>query len=108
MSKIHHMKRVIEDLNVFRKYFRVRQDGSDEIQTSISFIKDNIQASIETNISCKKSKEKLFWLNRDGLKKFLTTNPMEKPITKRNITSENITYLVDNKKICVNKKNGTH
>ena len=38
-SKINHMKIVIEDLNVFRKYFRVIQEVSDDIQTSISFIK---------------------------------------------------------------------
>ena len=36
------MKKVIEDMNVFRKDFRVRQDVSDEIQTSISFIKDKL------------------------------------------------------------------
>ena len=38
MSKIHHTKKVIEYLNVFRKYFRVRQDVSGEVQISISFI----------------------------------------------------------------------
>ena len=69
MSKIHHMKKVIKDLNVFRKYFRFRQDVSDENKTSISFIKDELQTSIETNISCKKAKEKIFWLNGDGFQK---------------------------------------
>ena len=44
------MKKVIEDLNAFRKYFRVRQEVSDEIQTNIYFIKDEIQTSIENNI----------------------------------------------------------
>ena len=63
------MKKVIEYLNVFRRYFRVRQDVSDEIQTSISFIKYELQTSIENNIYCKKRKEKQFWLNGDGLKK---------------------------------------
>ena len=62
------MKKVIEDMNVFRKYFRVRQEVSDEIQTSISFIKDELQNSIENNKSCKKRKEKSFWLNGDGQK----------------------------------------
>ena len=41
------MKKVIEDLNVFRKYFRIRQEVSDKIQTSISFVKDELQISIE-------------------------------------------------------------
>ena len=50
ISKINNMKRVIEDLNVFRKYFRVRQEVSDEIQTSISFINYELQTSIENNI----------------------------------------------------------
>ena len=43
MSKINHVKKVIEDLNVFRKYFRVRQEVSDEIQTMVSFIKNELQ-----------------------------------------------------------------
>ena len=72
------MNKVIEDVNVLRKYFRVRQEVSDEIQTSISFIKDELKISIENNISCKNRKEKSSWLNGDGLKKLLTMNPMEK------------------------------
>ena len=79
MSKINQTKKVIEDLNVFRKYFRVRQELSDEIQTSISFIKDELQNSIK-NRSCKIGKEKTFWLNGYGLKIFLTMNPMGKQI----------------------------
>ena len=62
------MKKVIEDLDVFRSDFRVRQEVSDEIQTSIYFIKYKLQTSIENNIACKKWKEKLSWLNGDGLK----------------------------------------
>ena len=100
MSKINHIKKVIEDMNLFRKYFRVRQEVSDEIKTRIYFIKHELQTYIETNISCKKPKEKLFWLNGDGLKHLLTMNPMKKLATKRNTTSDNITYLVDLKKMC--------
>ena len=65
------------------------------MQTSIYFIKDEIQTSIENNISCKKRKGKSFWLHVDGLKKFLTTNPMEKQIKIMSTTSENMTYLVE-------------
>ena len=72
------MKKVIEYLNVFRRYFRVRQDVSDEIQTSISFIKYELQTSIENIISSKKIKKKSLWLNVDGLRILLTINPMEK------------------------------
>ena len=46
------MNKVIEDLNVFREDFRVRQDVSDRLKTSISFIKDELQTSLENNISC--------------------------------------------------------
>ena len=53
MSKIHHTKKVIEDLNLFRKGFKARQYVSDEIQTSIYFIKYELQTSTETNISHK-------------------------------------------------------
>ena len=53
-KKINHIKKVIENMNVFRKYSRVRQEVSDEIQTSISFIKNDLQTPIENNISCPK------------------------------------------------------
>ena len=58
MSKINHTKKVIEDLGVFRKDFRVRQEVGDEIQTNVSFIKYELQTSVESNIICKKRKEK--------------------------------------------------
>ena len=61
------MKKVIQDLNVLRKYYRVKQYDSDYIQTSIYFIKGELKTSVETNIYCKKEKEKIFWLNGDGL-----------------------------------------
>ena len=48
------MRKVMEYLNVFRKYFRDRQDVSDKIQTLISFIKYELQTSIETDTYCKK------------------------------------------------------
>ena len=82
ISKINHLKRLIEDLNVFRKYFRIRQEVNDEIQKSIYFIKYELQTCVENIISTKNINEKLFWLNGDGLKKFLTMNPMEKESQK--------------------------
>ena len=42
------------------------------------FIKGELQNSSENNISCKKGKKKSFWLNGDGQKQLLTTNPTEK------------------------------
>ena len=54
------MKKVMEYLNVFRKYFRARQDVSDEILTIIYFIKEKLQDYIETDISRLKKKEKYF------------------------------------------------
>ena len=54
------MNKLIEDLNVFRKYFRIRQEVSDEIKTNISFIKDYLQTSIENNTSSKKKMKKSF------------------------------------------------
>ena len=50
MSKITHMKKLIGDQYVFRRYFQVRQEVNDEIQTIISYIKDELQISIENNI----------------------------------------------------------
>ena len=64
------MKKEIKDRYFFRKYFRVRPEFNDEIQTSTSYIKDEIQISIEKNIIGKKIKEKSFWLHGDEMKNF--------------------------------------
>ena len=44
------MEKVIKDQYVFRIYFKVRQEVNDEIQTSISYFKDELKISIENNI----------------------------------------------------------
>ena len=48
MYRIHNMKKVMEYVDVLSIYFRVRQDVSDEILTSIYFIKYELQTSIKT------------------------------------------------------------
>ena len=60
MSKIIHMKKVIEYQYVFKRDFRVRQEVNDEIQTSISYIKDKLQISTENNIIGKTRKKNNF------------------------------------------------
>ena len=68
-------------------------------------IKDDPQTSIENHIYCKKINEKSFSLNRDGLNQLLTTNPLEKQITKINTNLKNLTCVVDNKKnMCQHNK----
>ena len=58
ISKINHMKKVIQDMNVFRKECRVRQEVSDDIKPSISFIKDELQTSIKNNMYYGEREEK--------------------------------------------------
>ena len=70
--------------------------------------KDELQTYIKNDISNKKENEKIFWLNRYGLKNLLTMNPMLKLITERNTISDNVPYMIDNKIFCVNMKNYTH
>ena len=60
------MKKVIQVQYVFRRDFRIRQEVNDEIKRSISFIKYDIQISIENNISGKK--RQLLYLHGDELK----------------------------------------
>ena len=67
MYRINNMKKFIQDLKVFRKYFRVRQEVSDEIKTDIYFINYNLQTYIENNIYFKK-REQAIWLNGNGQK----------------------------------------
>ena len=50
ISKITHMKKVIEDQYVFRSDFKIKQEVNDGIQTSISYIKYELQISIEKNV----------------------------------------------------------
>ena len=106
MSKITHMKKVIKDRYMFRSDFKFIQEVNDEMQTSIFYIKDQLQNSIENNILGKTRKEKSFWFHGDGLKELLTMNPMEKH-KKINTTSENMTYLIYNKTNCVSITNCT-
>ena len=54
-----------------------------------------------------KNKEKILWLDSDGIKTLLAVNLLEKPNRERNPTSENISYLVD-LKICVIMENFIH
>ena len=54
-----------------------RREVNDEIQRSVSFIKDKLQSVIERNIQEESKKENLYWLHADGLKLLLTLNPME-------------------------------
>ena len=53
---MHHMKKIMEYLNVFRGYIGSRKYVSGEPQTSIYFIKGKLQTSIE-NILRKKIKD---------------------------------------------------
>ena len=71
-------------------------------------MKIDIQNSNKINKSCNKRMVDLFWLNGDGINKFLSMNHVGKQIKKMNTTSENMTYLVDNKTICVNINNWNH
>ena len=64
---------------MFRSEIMVRKEVNDEIQRIISFIKYELQSSIEKNVQEVRIKEeKSYWLHADGLKILLTMNPMEK------------------------------
>ena len=76
------MKKVIEDQHLFRSEFKVIQEVNDGIQTSIYYIKYELQNSMKDNILGKRKKLKRSRFHGDGLKKFLTMNPMGKHIKK--------------------------
>ena len=76
MSKITHVKKLIDDKYVFRSDFRVIQEVNDVIQTIIYYIEYQLQ-SLFGNIILGKTREgKSFWLHGDGLNELLTMNPM--------------------------------
>ena len=72
------MKKVIEDKNLLISGVKVGQEVNDEKQRIISYIKDELQNSIQNNLLKKRKKGKSFWLHGDGLKELLTMNPIEK------------------------------
>ena len=63
MSKTNNTEEIFNELVIFRRQFRDRQDVSDEIQTIISLIKDELQTSIEKVMSQNKTKKKYYgWI----------------------------------------------
>ena len=78
LTKTTIMRKVIDKKKVFRSEIMVRKEANDEIQRSISFIKDELQSFIEIYIHEINKKEKSYWLHSDGLKLLITMNPMEK------------------------------
>ena len=60
MSKTTHIKKVIKDQNVFRSEVKVRQGVNDGIKRSISYIKDELQNSIENHLPERRKKGKSF------------------------------------------------
>ena len=86
------MKKVIDEQNVFRSEVMVRKEVNNEIQTSIYYNKYELQNSIENNVLEGRKKGKSFWLHGDGLKKFLTMNPMKKKNNEKNFRKHDIYY----------------
>ena len=105
MTKTTIVKQVIEEKKVLRSEIMTQKEVNDEIQRSVSFIKDELQSVIEKNIQEGGNKEILYWLHADGLRLLLTMNPMERIKNSMNKIPENMTYLMDNKKIFVNIRN---
>ena len=54
------MKKLIEDQYVFRSEVMVRKEINDEIQRNISYIKDELQVSIEKDVLEERKKKNLF------------------------------------------------
>ena len=78
LSKTNIMKKVSDEKKVFRSKIMVRKEVNEEIQRIISYIKDELQISIEINVREDRKKEKSFWFHADGLKLLLIMNPMGK------------------------------
>ena len=87
------MKKVIEYQYVFKSDFKVREEVNYGTQRSISYIKDELQNSIEKSILGKPKKKDHFWLYGDGLKELLTMNPMGKHLkNEQNTIKNDISY----------------
>ena len=56
-SKNNIMKKVSDEKKVFRSESMVGKEVNDEIQRSISFIKDELQSSIEKNVQKRRKRK---------------------------------------------------
>ena len=66
MSKINHMKKVIEYMNVLRKDFRVRQEVIDRIQKVFLFLKMSFKLPLKIIHLVKKERKNHFcWMGMD-------------------------------------------
>ena len=68
LTKITIMKQVIEEKKVVRSEIMTRKEVNDEIQRSVSFIKDKLQSVIERKIQEGSKKENLYWLHTEMAK----------------------------------------
>ena len=87
LTKTTIMKQVIDEKKVFRSEIMVTKEVNDEIQRSISFIKDDLQSFIENIYTGRKKRGKSYWLHADELKLLLTMNPIGKLKNTMNKTS---------------------
>ena len=87
LSKTTIMKKVSDDKNVFISEIMVRKEVNDKIQSSISYIEDELRFSSEKIVREGRKNEKSYWLHSDRLKLLLTMNPMEKLKNTMNKTS---------------------
>ena len=65
MSKIHHMKKVLEYLDVFKKYFRAIQDVSDEIKQLVLLLKTSFKILLKLIHPVKNTRGCFGWIGID-------------------------------------------
>ena len=65
LSKTTIMKKVSDEKKLFRSEIMVRKEVIDEIQRNVSYIKEELQSSIEKNVRKGRKKEKSYWLHAD-------------------------------------------
>ena len=67
MYKINNIKKIIEYLNVLRKYFRVRKKLVMKYKKAFLLLKMSFKLPLRKLNIVRKGKEKSFWLKGDGL-----------------------------------------
>ena len=107
VSKMRHIKKVMQNLNIFRKFSIAGKDISDKIQTGISFIKDNLQHFIELTYSVKNKMEN-FFVEQIWTKQILIMNRVGKKLEKGKQHQIMSHIWLITKYVCFNVENFTH
>ena len=95
---MEHIKERIADFGAFREGVGMNEIICNNIQTSISFCKEDLETVMEKNENlCSSETKSYYWLSFDGLKNIISNNSYEHLESEIIIIEKKKACLIDNK-----------